>query len=168
MDMDFPRNTSIYTKCRIVFDERGVSKKDRKYFTDPFTQYNPNAVIFSPTIRSIQRSLNEYNIALNTNDRSVRVLSAKPLGDFKDAYNPDEYAKVPGGVIEMSEGNCTHPVQCRRPAFVNQIPDHLLPQLEGVVDYDLGGGQSGYMLLFNSSGQPRYCFTPEGKDLSKQ
>jgi len=142
-----PHNNSIQTNCTIR-DQYGNP------YDNPFNykidKYKGKGVIFSPTVVHWNQTKTtfSYLTILYTTDRSVRGLTVS----------------WEGGRGSVTYGVCT---KCQPPEFVNQIPDPLMRQLEGIVDYSVAG-QSGHMLWFNINRQPMYCFTPEADNLSAQ
>ena len=58
---------------------------------------------------------------------------------------------------------------CIVPTFVSEIDVYLFRKVSAIVDYRFGSKeQSGWILLFNIDGKPKYCFTREGEDLSNE
>ena len=71
--------------------------------------------------------------------------------------------------IDVSLSKCERMEDiCQKPKFVDQMDGNLFKKIDGVVDYNFGGGVSGHLLLFNIDGTPKYCFTGEDKDLSDE
>ncbi|CAG2104405.1 unnamed protein product [Medioppia subpectinata] len=108
-------------------------------------------VVFSPKALDT-RVRNDNNLSNQTAEHVLNITYENSTLTIKVVYTT----------------NCLDLI-CRPPVFVKQIPDHLFHKLEGVVVYDDPRTQvKGHMLWFNISGQPRYCFTPEGQNLSEQ
>ncbi|XP_054153027.1 uncharacterized protein LOC128951776 [Oppia nitens] len=146
--------------------------RDRGMFTDDDVhQYNPENIIFSPTVVTAKRD-NRYHIIYDKLNKTAEILHVNlhyqlpPMAeDWLLVYDYRECDNSSNDSHESDE-ICCHYDKCRRPRFVDLISDQLVDSLDDIVDYEPDG--SYYILWFTINGQPMYCLTREGQPLSDQ
>ena len=103
--------------------------------------------------------LDDYVLVINKLNRS-QVSKV-----FMPTYTWDEQHSY----SELANHSCGD--DCNVPQFVYQMNGSLFAQIDGVADFNFmseSGGKSGYLMLLNIEGRPKFCFTFEGDDITRQ
>ncbi|CAG2102794.1 unnamed protein product, partial [Medioppia subpectinata] len=137
----------------------------------PQLQFNAYGVIFSPTVITKPDSLpkDTFHSYLRVFDTNTLTSELIRVNYYIEEVWRMIYVAKPHFYIDLAnDDNMWEWRPHQMPLFLTMLSNNLKAQLEGIVDYDLGPHNRGHMLWFNINGRPMYCFTPEGKRLSKQ
>ena len=108
-------------------------------------------------------------VIFNIDPLLTYTIHDQPIFVAMDTSNySNHYYFFPSSCNETAN-NCSAPYGHRYllPQFVRIMNKPLLKQMEGIIDYYFPHNKnSGWLLLFNIGGRPKYCFEPEPRTWS--
>ena len=126
------------------------------------TDYANNSLIFKlwPFLLRLQ-TVGDYLVVFN---------KKKELQFFYDAYKNKVFKKcILTQIHNTTEKEWYATEICSGPSFVAQMQPLIFEKIDAIVDYSFGYTDpylSGWLVLFNIDGRPKYCFTREDENIS--